>query len=147
MRMRYSLLIFAALAFLPLQSPCQSIGLDTAPRALQGWLDFLVQDSSLASVINRIGQADEEKSANKIAPNAEMYIWHDRFRVDATKDGNLQLIAVPDEDPVGRRMMVVAILDPNRRRGIYLPWARRYVQDVPRGNYMSRYVLSTLADF
>ena len=135
------------MALLALQSTSNSFSQETTVKPLQGWLDFLVQDASLASVVNRIGLADEATSADKIAPNAQLYVWHNRFESGSAKDDSLELVAIPDQEPTGSRMMVIAILDPGNRKGIYLPWARRYVDNVPRGNSIPRYLLSTLVGY
>jgi len=125
---------------LTLRSP----GQDTSAKPLQDWLDFLVRDASLASVTERIGSADREKSVDYMASQAQMYIWNNRFENGTTKNSRLELVAVPDNDPAGPQMIVIAILDPSLHRGIYLPWARRFVNNVPSGNLIRRALLAEL---
>jgi hypothetical protein len=136
-------LTLSAFALLTLQS----FGQDITVRPLQGWLDFLAKDASLSSVVHRIGKADEERNVDKIASDAQMYMWYGRFATGATKDDSLELIAIPDPDPNLRQMIVVAILDPVRRRGIYLPWAGRYLEDVPHESFIPHYLMDTLGSY
>jgi hypothetical protein len=124
----------------------EGFGQDMTVRDMHGWLDFLVKDASLSSVVHRIGKADDERDATKLAPKAQMYIWNSRFQTGASKDENLDLIAVPDTDPNLNQMIVIAILDPVRRRGIYLPWAGRYL-DNPFGTYIPKTVMDTFGDY
>ncbi len=142
MTIKKALIAGTLVAILALRCPAQ----DSSAKPLQGWLDFLVQDASLDSVTHRIGVPDKEKSADYMAPHARMYIWFNRFESDATRNHRLELVAIPDGDPAGSRMIVIAILDPEGRRGIYLPWARRFVDDVPTGNLISNELLGELWD-
>jgi len=141
--MKKSLLILSLLALFPLHSRAQ----DTSVKPLQGWLDFLVSNASLSSVVARIGGADTAKSVNYLAPNAQMYIWENRFYLDSQKTARLELVAVPDGDPANRQMIVIAIIDPARPRGIYLPWAGRYVDTVPHSNYIPRGIMQALLGY
>ena len=142
--MEFTKLLMASfvLAAFPLQSWAQ----DTSARTLQGWLDFLGQDPSLASVFHRIGDADKEKNVDKIASHARMYVWYGRFENDTGKNDRLDLVAAPDEEPDGPHMIVIAVLDPVSRRGIYLPWAWRYVDDMPRGTFIPHVLMQALID-
>ena len=123
----------------------QSLGQDTTARNLQEWLDFLGQDSRLSAVIDRIGGADKEKSVNKVAPNAESYVWYNRFKNGTTTNGNLELVVAPEQRTNGSEMVVVAIMDGRHHKGIYLPWAWRFVDYVPSGNRIPNNVLKELA--
>jgi len=140
MNFKKLLLPLPVLALLTLQAHAQ----DTSVRTLQGWLDFLGKDPNLGAVVTRIGSADSEKNASKVTPEAQMYVWPNRFYIDDTKNGDLDLIAVPNGDPAGSQLIVIAILDPRNGSGIYLPWARRYVFHVPYENRIPREVMAQL---
>jgi hypothetical protein len=126
------LITISALALLPIQSWAQ----DTSARNLQGWLDFLVPDATMPSIVSRIGPADAEKSVDYLAPNARLYIWNNKFYNGTTEGARLELVTVSDNDPLGAHQIAIAIIDPNRGRGIYLPWARRFVDNVPAENHI-----------
>jgi hypothetical protein len=140
MNIKQSLIALFLLALIPLQSWAQ----DTAAKPLQGWLDFLVSDASMGSVVHRIGVADEEKDVAYFAPNAQMFTWYNRFDANTNQYNRLEMVAVPDGDPVTHEMIVVAIIDPNRGRGIYMPWAARYVDTAYRSHYIPRGIMQAM---
>ncbi len=123
----------------------QSHGEDHAARTLQGWLDLLGKDGSLPAVVARIGVADWEHDMPRIAGAAQLYVWENRFAITSSRTANLKLLVVPDQDPAGSRPIVIGILDPRTGRGVYLPWARRYVDNVAEGNLMPRWMVAELA--
>ncbi len=118
---------------------------DSFPRTLQGWLDFLGKDGSLPSVVARIGVADWESDVPRVAIHGQLYVWENRFYIDDTRSASLRLLVVPDEDPAGSHPIVVGILDQRTGRGVYLPWAGRYLPNVAEGNHMPRWMVSALA--
>jgi len=117
---------------------------DKTAKPLQGWLDFLVSDAKLPGIVERIGNADQEKSVAYIAPNAELYIWNNRFANGTKENARLEMVGVPNGDPIDPAVIVIAIIDPNRARGIYMPWARRYVDDVPDRGFIPETMLAEL---
>jgi hypothetical protein len=118
---------------------------DISPRTLQGWLDFLGNEQGLPSVVARIGVADWERDEPRVAIRGQLYVWEDHFSIGAGKTASLRLLVVPDQDPAGAHPIVVGILDPRTGRGIFLPWARRYMDNLPDGNHMPRWMVSELA--
>ena len=141
--MKYKLLplLLVLLTLLPAQSRAQ----ENYPRTLQGWLDFLGKDGGLPSVVARIGVADWERDVPRAASHGQLYVWEDRYYIDPSKNASLRLLVVPDEDPAGSHPIVVGILDPRTGHGVYLPWARRYLDNVPEGNHMPSWMVSELA--
>jgi hypothetical protein len=143
MKIQRILGLLAVVALLPMES----WGQDTGAKPLQDWLDFLVTEATVPSVVDRIGQPDVEKSVAYMAPNAQLYVWYNRFERGPKKEARLELVAVPDNNPLGSQMMVIAIIDPNGPRGIYMPWAPRYVDNVPMGYHVGHAMMAALLNY
>ena len=141
--MKYKLLPLFLLLFTLLMP--QARAEDISPRTLQGWLDFLANDGGLPSVVARIGVADWERDMPRVTTGGQLYVWESRFYIGPNKTVSLRLLVVPDQDPAGSHPIVVGILDPRTGHGVFLPWARRYVDNLPEGNQMPRWMVSELA--
>lgn len=98
----------------------------------------------MGSIVNRIGGADWEKDAGNVIPKAQLYAWENRFYLSPTLNGRLELLVVPDENPTGSQPIAVGILDPRTGHGVYLPWARRYVDGVPPDYHIPRRIAREL---